>query len=435
VIMERQDKPRVSFEDLWDWAYCPLRVWWRKSGLNHNGAGRETKRTGEQLMRRAVQVALETCYQVVRGRRSRDLSPLKALGFVWSTWLEDWGFDRPMSKDLVEYHEGRRDILRRFEEAGDIRRPDGSLYRRPMWTRWWKEFATSSGLLELRKYIDDLGERAGLAKVDIAQSEDYQAPMGIADAFATSFDILERQKDLPSPTEVIATNAPLLVDLLSVRLTCYAALIVDKGEEKARGRPPKGSVGPRKKRKLGYELHIFDRDVPSPYVLARDLRVLALGQAIPEALDVDADEFAVHKVYVRHMYSGEVQPFRPDLGDGADLLEALARSFMIGARSGGYVPRMVCGWAACGDCEFRALCFAESGVMAAFNPPMAAQIRASQRMYEHVTELVSKGEKWKSKTEVLRAFLGWMAKEPGLSPEGALWLIDSVEARHDHHFP
>jgi hypothetical protein len=66
---------------------------------------------------------------------------------------------------------------------------------------------------------------------------------------------------------------------------------------------------------------------------------------------------------------------------------------------------------------------------------MAAQIRTSQRMYEQVTELVSEGEKWKSKTEVLRAFLGWMAKEPGLSPEGALWLIDSVEARHDHHFP
>jgi hypothetical protein len=218
-------------------------------------------------MRRAVQVALETCYQAVRGKRSRELSPLKALGFVWSTWLDDWGFDRPMSKDLVEYHEGRRDILRRFEEAGDIRRPDGSLYRRPMWTRWWKELATSSGLLELRKYIDDLGERAGLAKVDIAQSEDYQASMGMADAFATSFDILERQKDLPSSTEVIATNAPLLVDLLSVRLACHAALIVDEGEEKARGRPPKGSVGPRKKRKLGYELHIFDRDVPSPYAL------------------------------------------------------------------------------------------------------------------------------------------------------------------------
>ncbi|MCJ7825369.1 MAG: hypothetical protein MUP44_10750, partial [Anaerolineales bacterium] len=104
MIMDRQDKPRVSFDDLWDWAYCPLRVWWRKSGLDPDGAGRETKRTGEQLMRRAVQVALETCYQAVRGSRSRDLSPLKALGFVWRAWLESWGFDRTMSKDLVEYH-------------------------------------------------------------------------------------------------------------------------------------------------------------------------------------------------------------------------------------------------------------------------------------------------------------------------------------------
>jgi hypothetical protein len=67
--------------------------------------------------------------------------------------------------------------------------------------------------------------------------------------------------------------------------------------------------------------------------------------------------------------------------------------------------------------------------MAAFNPPLEAQIRASQRMVEQVTELVREGETWKSKTEILRVFLGWMAKEPGLSPERALWLIDSVEAR------
>lgn len=426
---DQQDKPRVSFEDLWDWAYCPLRVWWRKSGLNPDGGGRETRRTGEQLMRRAVHVALETYYQAARNRGSRDLSPLKVLGFVWKTWLQDWAYDRTISKDLVEYHEGRRAILRRFEEAGDVRRPDGTLYRRPMWTRWWKELATSSGLLELRKHIDDQGERAGLTQVDLAQAEAVQSPMGLADAFATSFDILEKQEDLPSPTDVLAVNAPLLVDLLSVQLTCRSALIVDEGEEAARGRPPKGSAGPRTKRKLGYELHIFDRDVPSPYVLARDLRVLALGQALPEKLEVDADDLSVDKVYVRHMYSGEVQPFHPDLSDGADLLEALARSFMIGARSGGYVPRMVCGWTACGDCECRSLCFAESGVMAAFNPPLAAQIRASQRMVEQVTELVREGGTWKSRTEVLRAFLGWMAKEPGLSPEGALWLLDSVEAQ------
>ena len=129
------------------------------------------------------------------------------------------------------------------------------------------------------------------------------------------------------------------------------------------------------------------------------------------------------------MNSGKIQPFRPHLSDGADLLESLARSVMTGIRAGAYVPRMVCGWTACGDCEYRSLCFADSGVMAAFNPPMTVQIQASQKMYEQVSKFFGEWERRKSGTQFLRAFLEWMAKTPGLSPESALWLIDAVEAR------
>jgi hypothetical protein len=59
---------------------------------------------------------------------------------------------------------------------------------------------------------------------------------------------------------------------------------------------------------------------------------------------------------------------------------------------------------------------------------MMAQIRASQSMYKQLTRFLQEGEKWESGTGVLRVFLEWMAKTPGLSPEGALWLIDAVEA-------
>jgi len=421
-------KPQVAFQDLWDWAYCPLRVWWRKNGLARNANDGAGKRTGEQLMRRAVETALQAHYRLRRKGKRRGVQPVGALGLVWRSWLDGWGFDRAMARDLVEYHEGRRAILRRFEEGGDIRRPDGTLYRRPMWTRWWRELATSSGLLQLRQHIDGQGARAGLPTMDLSEDELHQEPMGLADAFATSFDILEGQKDLPTPEKVLAVNAPLSVELLSVRLLCQAALIVDMGEAPARGRPPKGSDGPRMKRKLGYELHIFDRDLPSPYVLARDLRVLALGLALPDALDLDGQDVVVDAVLVRHMHSGEVQSFRPDLSDGADLLESLARAVKAGIRAGAYVPRMVCGWTACGDCEYRSLCFADSGVMAAFNPPMIEQIRASKRMYEQVSKFIEEGESWKHGTAALQEFLKWMAETPGLSPEGALWLIDAVEA-------
>ena len=420
----KRAKPEVAFEDLWDWAYCPLRVWWRRRGVD----GGEARRTGEQLMRRAIQAAFGTYYRLLRKDRIDDLSPVKALGLVWKAWLQSWGLDGTLARDLVEYQEGRRAILRRFEEGGDIRRPDGTLYQRPMWTRWWQELASASGLLELRRNIDELGPRVGLWESDPSSNRGARSAMGLADAFATSFDALKAQKDLPPADKVIGVYASLSIELLSLLLRCQAAVVVDLGQAGARGRPRKGSAGPRKKRKLGYELHLFDRDPPNPYALSRDLRVLALGQALPEDLDLDADEAVVDRVFVRHVHSGEVQPLRPDLSAGADLLEALARSFLMGARSGAYAPRMVCGWRACGDCEYRSMCFADSGVMAAFNPPMAAQIRASQRMYEQVSKFLEEGEGCRSATEALRAFLTWMAREPGLSPEGALWLIDAVEA-------
>lgn len=422
------DKPQISFKDLWDWAFCPLRVWWRRTGLVPDVVGIECRRTGEQLVRRSVETSLDAYYRLSCNGKGKDITPARSLGLVWKTWLEGWAFDKEFSKVLVEYQEGRRRLLQRFEESGDIRRPDGTLYQRPTWTRWWRELAGSTGLVELRERIDSQGGVAGLACMDLPENGSYQSPMGLADAFATSVDIVDKMKNLPSPDKVLGTNVPLMIELLSVRILCHADIVVDLGETRARGRPRKNAAGPRKQRKLQYELHIYDQDVPAPFALAKDLRVFALGQALPEALELGAEEVSIDKVLLRHMRTGESQLFRPGISDGADILESIARSVLAGIRSGAYIPRMVCGWRACGDCEFRSLCFSDSGVMTAFNPPMMAQIRASQSMYKQVTRFLQEGEKWESGTGILRVFLEWMAKTPGLSPEGALWLIDAVEA-------
>ena len=138
-------------------------------------------------------------------------------------------------------------------------------------------------------------------------------------------------------------------------------------------------------------------------------------------------ETVVDAVNVLHMPSGEQQQFHPRLGDGAELLESLARGVITGMRGGAYVPRMVCGWQACGDCEYRMLCFAETGVMDLFNPPMMAQIDAAQNLSDKVRGFVS-GRKSASSGELLRSFLEFMATSPGLTPEGALWMLDNLEA-------
>jgi hypothetical protein len=423
---------QIAFEDVWDWAYCPMRVWWRKTGLAQDVVGIERRRTGEQLVRRSVAISLDTYYRLRADAKRRDITLATALGLVWKTWLDGWGFGREFSEVLVEYQQSRRRLLQRFEARGDIRRPDGTLYQRPMWTRWWRELANSTGLEALRESIDRQGEAAGLAQLEVPKTGAYQSPMGFADAFATSVDIVDRMKDLPAPEKVLGTGVELAVELLSVRLLCRADLVVDLGATRARGRPRKDASGPRMKRKLQYELHMYDQDVPAPFAVSKDLRVLAMGQALPVALTLDAEDVKVEKVLLRHMRTGESQTFRPGVSDGADVLDSIARSVLTGIRRGTYIPRMVCGWRACGDCEYRTLCFSDMGVMTAYNPPMMAQIKASQKMYRQVSRFLKEGTKCGNGIGLLRSFLEWMAKTPGLSPEGASWLIDAVEAGSIH---
>ena len=136
----------------------------------------------------------------------------------------------------------------------------------------------------------------------------------------------------------------------------------------------------------------------------------------------------VEGVNVLHMHSGEQQQFRPQLGDGAENLESLARAVITGIRGGAYVPRMVCGWQACGDCEYRILCYAETGVMELFNPPMMAQIDAAQSLTKQVRGFVKGRQSPGTGGELLKSFLEFMTTSPGLTPEGALWMIENLEA-------
>jgi hypothetical protein len=177
--------------------------------------------------------------------------------------------------------------------------------------------------------------------------------------------------------------------------------------------------------KVEVTLMLFDEVLPAPYSLARDLRVLALGRA---QLTEGKGETKVEGVNVLHMHSGEQQVFRPQLGDGAETLEGLSRAVITGIRGGAYVPRMVCGWQACGDCEYRILCYAETGVMDLFNPPLMAQVNAAQSLTEKMRGFVGSRRSAQTSGELLKSFLEFMTTSPGLTAEGALWMIDNLEA-------
>lgn len=179
---------------------------------------------------------------------------------------------------------------------------------------------------------------------------------------------------------------------------------------------------------MEYEIHLYDEDLPTAAGIARDLRVLALSQAEPVGFEHGADEARLERVTVRHMKTGRKQGIRPETGMGADVLDSLAKAVLAGIRGGAYIPRMVCGWNACGECEYRPLCFADTGVMESINPPLMAQIESSQRHQKELWEILAKSGRDNGSLPTVRELLGWMVEAPSLTPEGVLWLLEAVEA-------
>jgi len=415
-----QGKLQLALEDLWDWAYCPVRVWWRKTGLASDVTEPGGHRTGEKLIRESLFFAIRLYYRAAND--GKVIAFGECLGQVWKHWLDNWKLGEGVTRALVDYHQLRRALLRRFED-GSIKDRKGKRYKRPRWTRYWREMSDTSGLSARKKAIDGYQHKIGMARLEVLEEEQFRAPIGMADAFADSMDIGNRLK-LPDPKDIMGVGVPMVVDLPSTQLHLQADLVRTIGRGRRPGRPSKDDSERGEIHKLEVTLMLFDEMIPPPYSLARDLRVMALGQA---QLAEEKAETKVTGVNVLHMHSGEKQQFRPRLGDGAENLEGLARAVVTGIRSGAYVPRMVCGWHACGDCEYRILCYAEGGLMELFNPPMMAQIDASQALTQKVRGFV-RGKGATSSSELLKSFLEFMTTSPGLTPEGALWMLDNLEA-------
>ncbi|MDF1500762.1 MAG: hypothetical protein P1P76_09860 [Anaerolineales bacterium] len=417
-------KIEIDLKDVWDWAYCPLRVWWRKTGLAPDVISKQGKRTGEQLIEESIRSATRVYYELAG--KSKDVPFGKCLGLVWKGWLEAWRLDDETVSDLVNYHQTRRSILSRFED-GEITNREGERYKKPTWTRYWRRMAESSGLAVLRQNIDRHQEAVGLGRLELPEEEYYRAPKGLADAFADSMDYANKMR-LPPPDVVLGVNERLEVELPSVRLFSRADIVRSKGVSRKRGRPPKEPTGENLLHRLEYEIFLFDEEAPPIYGLLRDLRVIALGQSFPINLKLEEGDQLVESIRIRHMPSGKDQEINPRLGDGADILEALSRAVITGIRAGNYVPRMVCGWRACGDCQYRMLCFSETGVMDAFNPPLMAQIESAQRLTREMRKYLGGDGAQEKRIEIVRSIFEFMAKSPDLTPEGALWAMDNLEA-------
>ncbi len=419
--------PVLLLSDLLDFAYCPLRYWLRVEAPRIGyGEEAQPRRTGEQLLQNAVQGAL---FLYHRYQAEKPMLLSEALSLVWTTWLKRWKLEE-LAPLLSDYSLRRAELLAQFEAGGRYRKPNGERYQRPRWTYRWAKLAGSSGLTALQKKIDAEQPRAGLSAAGAIVDEDYQrSVLGLAEAYAISEEVVTKAA-LPGVERIRGVNVPLEVELLSRRIRLNANLVVNAGQETLRGRPRSGEP-PRSRAKRVYELHLYEEDEPLPFALARDVRILALAHAIPVGeKSSDGKTPRVEAVRVRHMRSGSVQDFHPKVGEGLDVLEALAVSVEHSIRAGAFVPRMVCGWRACGPCEYRSVCFQDAGILTAINPPLLSQVETGQALYQEMRHLVQAEEQ--PGVETLETFLRFWELHPQLSAQSTQQILQSLKGETGH---
>jgi hypothetical protein len=398
------DKSSIAIETVLDWAYCEARVWWQTVGrsIEEKADNLISPRTGASLLKEAIQGVLKMGYQSHQLGNAFDFPTI--LGTLWKVRMGKWGIDHLREK-MAAYSVLYADLMTRFGENGDIRKPNGDIFDNPTWSHRWRDLALSVGLSDLRKEIDAEQHKAGLGKPTKESATDiWTEPIGLADAFARSTWIIEK-------------NEFLVEDFLGVDEEVYVTLPhIVVGVTPDLIRHANG--------KLIYEKHLYGIRPPRVPELMGDYSVKALFSARQESSDTEPDI-----IFVRHLMTGHMVQIKPRRAAGINEIEAMASAVQRRMNAKDYSgPRMVNGWNACGNCDYKPLCFDGEGIMQRYNLPLSGRITIANDLIEVMSSKL-KGYTEEQK-EVgkgfARVFLPFIAQNPGMTKDQIDWIISDI---------
>jgi len=398
------ERPSIAIETVLDWAYCEAKVWWQTVGrsIEEKAESLISPRTGSILLQEAIQGILKLGYQ--SHQKGNDFEFPVLLGTLWKVRLGKWGLNHLREK-MAAYSVLYEDLMIRFGESGDIRKMGGSLYDNPTWSHRWRDLALSNGLTDLRKEIDAEQHKAGLGKIKKDNNTDiWKEPIGLADAFARSNWIVENNVFEQESIEGVGEEVYVTLPHISVGVT--PDLIRTSGED------------------LVYEKHYYGIRPPRMKDLLGDYTIKALFSAKQEDSDKEASS-----VFVRHLMSGKMIHMKPRRAAGINEIEAMSSAVQRRMNSMDFSgPRMVNGWDACGNCDYKLLCFDGEGIMQRYNLPLSGRISLADDL------IAEMGQQLKGYTEeqkeigitFARVFLPFVAQNPGMTKDQIDWLITGI---------
>jgi hypothetical protein len=414
MVVKTQDQvknelPEIPIEDVLDYSYCGLLVWWNKFAPE---AEREESLSGEDLMQTAVRETIRQKYSGAEG------TPAEILGRIWRTWLNKWGIPE-VHHALSEYATSYRKLAEDFSENGNFRRRDGSPYVKPSWSNKWREQYIARGLAVLQKQIGDMQHLAGLPPISAYIGDDprFPPPMGLAEAYAISLTVISFFDNLPST--VLGVRIRLETTLPSVRLMMYADLVNPIGTKKGAGRP--SPTTNHEQQVVQYEMHLYEETAPSIGTHLRDRRIQALFHSHPP--DIPPESICTNSVLVRHMRSGKYHVITTKSEGGLLGLETAARMAYNGIRSGIFMPRSLFGMESCSDCRMRPRCFVGDGVLErlSINTGMDSGNQFVNFLHKNFDGDRNHVQRISATEDIFR----WLLKNPSVSMEQALWVLRS----------
>ena len=305
----------IDLDEVLTFARCPTEHLWRYHAkatppLNSDGLVREVAQSG-----------------LLRFYRGTALSRLEGVQSRWRERLDAWNIAKAF-ETLDTYARMRLEIMLPFL-TGQIKKPNGELYRAPRMTEAYRNLYEQRGLLSLRAEIDRLA--GGIPVVLDDES--------LADLFADTVEIALRFQQ-PSASDILGIQEPFNVSLPGGWALTGRADLVLSGDDDGKA-----------------ILEVWDwSPVPSTWpILRRDLRIVA-------ALHAHSGQWpaGVDRVRVRYLRTGEiVDVFGRTIPPWAQALLVTACRAMQEASTG--VPRLAVSALQCKGCPYWAECASDGG--------------------------------------------------------------------------
>lgn len=398
------ERSSIAIETVLDWAYCEAKVWWQTVGRSIEEEAEKliSPRTGYSLLQEAIQGILKLGYQSRQKGNEFDLHTL--LGTLWKVRLQKWDLDG-MREKMAAYSVLYEELMARFGEKGDIRKMSGAIYDNPTWSHRWRDLAISTGLADLRIEIDAQQHKAGLGKTTKNKTTDiWKEPIGLADAFARSTWIVENN-NFPLH-EIQGIGEEVYVALPHIKIGVTPDLILASGDD------------------LVYEKHIYGIRRPRMSDLIGDYSIKALFSA--KLKDSDRE---VSTVFVRHLMSGKKIHMKPRRAAGINEIESMASAVQRRMNAMDFSgPRMVNGWDACGNCDYKLLCFDGEGIMQRYNLPLSGRISLADDLINEMSQQLRgyTEEQKEIGIDFARVFLPFITQNPGMTKDQIDWLITGI---------